>query len=237
MSNHHIPKISVVIPAHNEEHYIGDCLTSLKRQTFTDFEIIVVDNNCTDNTVSIAKSYGVRVVKEPIQGTTPARQKGFSVASSPIIARTDADTVLPPEWLTMIYDYFQSHPEVSAISGSFHPPIGTSFITVFMFVNFMRLYRVIHKILTGHENLYGPNMGLRNAILKDIRVCTDDRRVHEDVDLACHIARVGPIHYVSKLQTTYSLRRLKRAFFLTSLEYTVRYFRTILLHHPFWRCK
>src|SRR5437764_1091468 len=112
-----LPKISVVIPAFNEEAYIGKCLDAIQRQTFQDFEIIVVDNNCTDKTAEIAKKYNAQVVQETTQGLTYAREKGFSVARSEIIARTDADSTPDPTWLQIIYDTFTNNPDVVAITG------------------------------------------------------------------------------------------------------------------------
>ena len=56
-------KISVIIPAYNEEKYITKCLNSLIEQNYDDFEIIVVLNNCTDNTESIVNGFkNVKIV-------------------------------------------------------------------------------------------------------------------------------------------------------------------------------
>src|SRR6266567_2953645 len=92
-------RISVVIPVYNEEKYLGKCLDSLMRQNVKADEIIVVDNNSTDNSVAIAKKYPIRVVFEKTQGMIPARNHGFNEARYEIIARTDADTILPVNWI------------------------------------------------------------------------------------------------------------------------------------------
>ena len=111
------PEISVVIPAYNEAKYLPKCLESIIKQTFNNYEIIVVDNNSTDNTAWIARSFGARVVKEKIQGMIPARERGFREAKAEIIARTDADTVVTKDWLEKIFRTFQTNPEVIALSG------------------------------------------------------------------------------------------------------------------------
>ena len=54
------PFFSVIVPAHNSETYIGRGLVSIRNQTFTDYELIVVCDSCTDNTEEIAKEYGAR---------------------------------------------------------------------------------------------------------------------------------------------------------------------------------
>src|SRR3989304_4870044 len=117
--------ISVVIPAYNEERNLPKCLSSLRNQTFPHFEIIVVDNNSWDKTAEIARLFGARVVYETIQGMTPARERGFREAKGPIIARTDADTILTPNWLYQIYREFQKDPSLSAVTGSaYFPELG-----------------------------------------------------------------------------------------------------------------
>lgn len=102
-------KVSVVIPARNEEKYIGKCLQSLLEQEEKADEIIVVDNNSSDKTAEIAKSYGARVIKEKTQGITYARTLGFNSAKFEIIARVDADTTVPKDWILRIKKDFEDN--------------------------------------------------------------------------------------------------------------------------------
>ena len=111
--------VSVVIPARNEEREIGRCLDSLARQTFRDFEVIVVDNGSMDRTASLARSRRVRVIEEPRRGFSPARQAGFEAASGSIVASTDADTVVPPDWLARIEQAFKEQPQAVGVFGPF----------------------------------------------------------------------------------------------------------------------
>ena len=69
------PEISVILPAFNRGHCLAKTLDSLFAQTFTDFEIIVVDDGSTDDTVAVARSFGerVRVVTQPNRGASAAR--------------------------------------------------------------------------------------------------------------------------------------------------------------------
>jgi glycosyltransferase involved in cell wall biosynthesis len=111
-------RFSVVIPAHDEAEFLGDCLESLLRQDFAgEYEIIVVDNNSTDSTAAIARSFGVTVVSERRPGVCSARQRGTEIASGEIIVSTDADTVYDPGWLTRIDSAFLDDPEVVAVAG------------------------------------------------------------------------------------------------------------------------
>ena len=118
---------SVVIPAYNEEQYLGHCLAALARQTCPAdrFEVIVVDNGSTDATAEIARRYGgVRVIAEPRKGVAHARQAGFATARGAIIASTDADTVVPPFWVERIMEHFRADPALGAVYGPVHWPDG-----------------------------------------------------------------------------------------------------------------
>jgi glycosyltransferase involved in cell wall biosynthesis len=87
--------ISIVIPVYNEAERIAACLESIAAQTVTPLEVIVVDNNSTDATVSIARSFPfVRVITAKCQGVIHARNRGFNAARGEIIGRIDADTRL-----------------------------------------------------------------------------------------------------------------------------------------------
>lgn len=114
------PRLSVIIPAYNEATFIGDCLDSLLRQDFGEpYEIIVVDNNSTDDTMRIAKSRGVTVVREERQGVCWARQLGSEMASGEVIVSTDADTTYNSDWLSKIEREFRRDPAPIAVAGPF----------------------------------------------------------------------------------------------------------------------
>jgi glycosyltransferase involved in cell wall biosynthesis len=112
------PRFSVVIPAFNEEYYLGDCLASLAAQDFPGrVEVIVVDNNSSDQTATIARRAGATVVVEPAAGVCFARQAGTQAAAGEIVVSADADCVYEPGWLSRIDRWFQDHPEGIAVGG------------------------------------------------------------------------------------------------------------------------
>jgi len=220
--------ISVVIPAYNEEKYIRNCLESIMKQTVQPFEIIVVDNNSTDNTVKLAQSFKkVRVLHEPKQGIIPTRNTGFNAAKGDIIARTDADTIVPKNWIEHIQNLFITK-GIDAVSGpSFYydVPIKSHLFVAFFFS--------ISKLFFGHPILLGPNTALKSDVWQAVKntICLDDHVVHEDLDLSIHIAQLGKkIFYDRSLIVKCSARRIihkPKSFFI---EYTFRYIRMLLSH-------
>lgn len=114
------PFISVVIPAYNEAAKLPRVLSSLHAQDYPGmFEIIVADNNSTDRTVTIAKKSGARVVHQTKKGVAYARQAGFYAASGDYIASTDADSIVPSDWLTRLATEFTKHPKAVAVTGMY----------------------------------------------------------------------------------------------------------------------
>lgn len=94
-------KVSVVVPAYNEEKYIADCIKSLLAQDFPTeaYEIIVVDNGSTDRTMEIAASMGVRVLNK-VGNVGAVRNFGVKNANGDVIAFIDSDCVVSKDWIT-----------------------------------------------------------------------------------------------------------------------------------------
>lgn len=98
-------RFSVVVPVYNRETLVKATIDSVLSQTFTDYELIVVDDGSTDRTSEVLRSYGakIRVVRQNNQGPEVARNTGVSVASGEYIALLDSDDLLLPRALA-IYD-------------------------------------------------------------------------------------------------------------------------------------
>ncbi len=113
-----MPRFSVVIPAFNEASYLEDCLRSLAGQDFAGLvEVIVVDNNSTDDTAIIAQARGATVVREDEPGVCSARQRGTERSRGEIIVSTDADTTFARGWLSSIDRAFDRNPTCVAVAG------------------------------------------------------------------------------------------------------------------------
>ena len=107
-----MPRVSVVIPTYNCEQFLDRTIDSALRQTYQDFEIIVVDDGSTDGTQSLVAGYGkaVRYVYQPNQGASAARNTALSQASGEFIAYLDADDLWLPEMLARQVEFLDAHP-------------------------------------------------------------------------------------------------------------------------------
>lgn len=200
--------VSVVIPAYNEEKVIGKCLQSLKNQDFPKdtYEIIVVDNNCTDRTVEIAKKYGARVVKEKMKGIGYARQRGLIEAKGEIVCQTDADTVLPYYWLKRIYAIFQMDKKIVGVGGGyeFSDTNSLAFKIMCKFISIlMRVLNIFFPVFMGFNHAYR-----RNVFLK-LGGYDPKYQIFEDVKAAMELGRVGKVYFDLRLNSYTSARRLK----------------------------
>lgn len=211
------PEVSVVVPALNEEHEIVHCLASLARQTIRGFEVIVVDNGSKDATVSIAQAWGASTINEPRQGISYAREKGFLAAPADIIASTDADTVVPPNWLERIHRTFAETPEAVAVFGPYRyksppTPISMSSLLIPYFSRgLMIAQRLTWKF--GHPYFSGANFAVRReAFLKvDGFRSLNNGQIYsdwEDVQLGIKLYRLGKICYLPDLIVLTSARKL-----------------------------
>ena len=210
----HLVKLSIVIPTFNEQEYIGYCLDAIRSQTVLPDEVIVVDNNSTDNTVEIARRYPfVTVMNESLQGMIPARNTGLNRAKGELIARIDADTRIPKEWVAVVHTIMDS--EEKSIIGVSGPQYFYAMHNRFLRTVVSNLlskfgYFYISRLLLGHETLFGSNMIITKRTWQKVKdeVCNDGQKVYEDIDLALHIGRYGRIIFDNRLIVGVSSRPL-----------------------------
>ena len=117
------PRVSVVVCAYNAADTIEDCLASLERLTYPDYEIILVNDGSRDRTGEIAHSHPrVRVIDTPNGGLSVARNVGLAEASGIIVAYTDADVRVDPDWLTYLVQPFLTSDVVGSGGPNVVPP-------------------------------------------------------------------------------------------------------------------
>ena len=223
--------ITVVIAAYNEEKDLPKCLTAITTQNFPkdDYEIIVVDNNSTDKTAEIARSFEARVITETKQGNTPAVKKGMDSAEGEIIANTDADTVVFPDWLATIKKIFED-PKVVGATGSAWVETGNKLADF--------LYRKLYdcfigfNFLIGKPHFTGFNMVTRKKTYDEIGGLDLAFTMSPDVDLGLRLGKKGKIVFSTKLKALTSFRRWQETPWEAFRVYLKGYLWTIWFRKP-----
>lgn len=238
----HLPdrRLSVIVPAFDEERTIVRCLDALLRQSAPVFEIIVVDNRSTDSTAALVREmqathFAARIrlaSQDTIQGLVPTRNLGFDLARGEILGRIDADTVVDRDWAFRTMRHLD-RTRASAVSG----PVG------YYDMPLPRVSRILddmtRRSLRGGPRtspfpfLYGSNMAITASawhLIKQDTCVDDDDRLHEDIDLALHLREHGlSISYERRMRATVSARRLDSAP-ADFHDYTRRFERTYESH-------
>ncbi|MFI6171497.1 glycosyltransferase [Nocardia sp. NPDC051052] len=202
--------LSVVIPALNEAKNIVRTLDRLVVQDAID-EIIVVDNGSQDDTRQIVRDYAVAhpavtLIEEPEPGIPAARNAGFDRARGDFLARTDADTLVGPDWAEVIRHNLTARPDTAALTGitTYHDsPIG-------FFLKFGLYLQDRRGKLGGPVgNMHGPNMAIRRSAWRAVRAETTTKPdVAEDLDLALCLTKRGlRIDQLTNMRVETSARR------------------------------
>jgi glycosyltransferase involved in cell wall biosynthesis len=115
------PKVTVLMPAYNAGKYIGEAISSILKQTFTDFELLIVNDGSTDETLKIAQSFHdarIRIISTENRGVAAALNVGLNHACAPYVARFDADDICYPARLKTQYEFITRYPEYTIIGSA-----------------------------------------------------------------------------------------------------------------------
>lgn len=122
--------ISIIICTYNREKYIGTLLESIAKNDYpkNDYEILLVDNNCTDNTRSVCSTFAqqhadinFRYIVEPEQGLSAARNKGIKESRGNIIIYVDDDALVDTNYISSFAEHFTNNPNTMAAGGPIEP--------------------------------------------------------------------------------------------------------------------
>ncbi len=228
------PTISLIIPAYNEEHYIGLTLEkAIKHAGSMLQEIIVIDNASTDNTRAVAQSYpGVRVVYEERKGITRARQRGFLEAKGDILAYIDADTLIQPTWVKKIRREFSKNQNLVCLSGPGilydMPLLPRTVGRIYWYTLAWPLSKIVGFMA------YGANFSIRRDIVEKMGgFDTSIEFYGEDTNIARRASELGKVTFTPRFFVYTSGRRLKgQGVFSTGLVYAVNFFSETMLRRP-----
>jgi len=114
------PLVSIITPVYNSGRYLRECLGSILNSSYRKFEVIVVDDGSTDDSLEIAESFGINVIKlDGRNGPAAARNRGAKEARGDLLLFVDADVVIKKDSIARIVDDFFDQPQVAAVFGSY----------------------------------------------------------------------------------------------------------------------
>ncbi len=227
-------KISLVIPAYNEEKYIGMCLESIQAYGQGLFEVIVINNASTDKTVEIAQSFSfVRVVDEVRKGLQYARGRGLTEAQGDLVAFIDADTCIPKNWTEKIKNKFTNNPRIVSLSGPYiyHDVSFLSKVCIWMY--FVVLVMPVYFII-GYAAI-GGNLVVRKEAVQSIGGFDETIAFYgDDTDIARRLSKIGKVMFSLDFYMYSSARRLKgEGVFATGLRYAINFFSIVFRGTPY----
>lgn len=112
------PKVSVLLPAYNAAEHLGKAITSILGQTFTDFELIIINDGSTDGTQELVKNFSdprIQVIHQENLGLPKALNAGIKASRGTYIARQDADDISLSERLEKQVDFLDAHPSYGLV--------------------------------------------------------------------------------------------------------------------------
>lgn len=157
------PAVSVLLPIYNAEPYLAQAIESVLNQTYTDFELLLLNDGSTDQSRQIAASYTdprIRLLDNPHNlGLIATLNRGLAIARAPLIARQDADDIWEPQLLEYALDYLHAHPNVALVGARARlidaqgQPITNSFMPYMALDNCAARWHLLFENPFSHSNV------------------------------------------------------------------------------------
>lgn len=219
-------KVSIIIPAYNEEKTIARTIKSLKAQSYKNFEIIVVDNNSKDRTKEIASRY-VKTITEKKQGYISAVKRGVSEATGDILTFCDADSFYKKNWLKKMITAFKDKRTVAVYGTAmfYDTNIIMSLLSTFLYSVFL----IFSKIL-GLDNTAGFNFLFRKSAYETVGGYDENWKFGSpDIEFGARLKKLGKVSLKMTIVMT-SSRRFKKGGFLKTTKMFLKMWKSMLAH-------
>jgi len=188
------PKVSVVVCTYNGARTLEQCLHSLLRLDYPDFEVIVVDDGSEDDTASILDRFPeIRVIRQPNHGLSAARNAGLQAAAGTVIAYTDSDCFADRDWLSQLVAQLEAS-GAAAVGGPNLPP-DDGRMAACVAASPGQPMHVLESDQVA-EHIPGCNMAFRREALESINgFDTQYRKAGDDVDVCWRLQQAG--HWIT----------------------------------------
>lgn len=192
-------RVSVVVPARNEELRIGRCVRALLAQDYPreQYEVIVVDDGSQDRTADVAAGFGVAVLRQPPSGGAAARNLGVAHARGEVVAFTDADCVPVRDWLRELVAPFQD-PSVAASGGDV---VGEPVSWIARYIEAAGYFRLERRWHAHPWPIFvTANVAYRKAVFEALGGFDPELRGASDLEMTWRVARDGRFRLVPRPQ-------------------------------------
>lgn len=189
-----VPRVSIIIPAFNEEKNIEACLNSIKYLNYPKekIEVIVVDDGSDDETIKIAEKFGVKTLNQEHLGKVDTLNNGVKISSGEFIFTIDADTILDKECLIELIRPFLDE-SIGATNGAVKAKTDDSLLGIFQNIEYHYNNLIRHSFSRAFNNgiwFFGAIACYRKSILEKIGMFKKDT-ITEDMDIAMELKSHG----------------------------------------------
>jgi glycosyltransferase involved in cell wall biosynthesis len=200
-----MPKVSVIVVTYNRAHLLGACLESISRQTYRDFEVVLVDDGSTDDTAEVAAAFAplARYFWQENQGIPGALNRAIREARGEYIGFADSDDALLPEALETEAHILDENPSVGLVYGQTWEMNEKGVVTSlrkpgFARGSFIRSGREEIRDFLFSCHITGSSMMVRKRCFDDVGLFDPTFSVYEDWDMWVRIAKNYDVAYVEK---------------------------------------
>ena len=207
-----MPLISVIMPVYNGELYLAEAIDSILAQTFTDFELLIVDDRSEDNSAAIIRSYEERDPRvrffqlEKNRGQADARNRGFASATGAYITNMDCDDVSLPARLEKQVAFLRAHPDIGGV-GTCCRVINAELSTTSFDFMVPPQHALIALNMFFGVSFVGATVMFRSEFLAAVGGYKPGTRVSPDLELSLRLLWQTPIKFANLPERLYIYRK------------------------------
>lgn len=189
-----LPRVSVLMAAHNAEAYLNEAIRSILAQTFADFEFIIIDDGSTDGTRAIVEHFKsidprIRHIDQENRGLANSLNRGLLLSRAELVARMDADDISHPDRLLKQVNFMDHHLGIEAL-GTHVRKIDATGNVIGLWRSPSREHEAAWRLPLG-STLPHPSVMLRKSAIEAVGGYDIAIHIAEDYDLWCRLVRSG----------------------------------------------
>ncbi len=221
MKHESTPQVSVIMPVYNGELYLAEAIESILAQTFTDFELLIVDDGSQDASAEIIRSYEklddrIRSFQhERNMGQGPALNTGLAAAEGAYLTYTDCDDVNLPQRFQKQVNFLQAHPEIGAVGTCGRAVNHNLTATLFDFIVPQHHALITLNLFLG-GSFVGATIMSRYEFINEVGGHTSERILSPDIDLSMRLLWHTPIKFANLPDILMLYRRHDKAVTISS---------------------